>query len=407
MYTWLVNRKYSELATISILLGVSTVLLRDVIFMSIGLFINFGALILYGVRHNSKKQSIPALDLIVLIIPFLLVVFGLLSSQNISKGTEFVFRSVPLILVPVFYLSSDKKIIQKGYGLLEVYFPAFVLVIYYIYVLIGLYFKAIGYGDYLYYSKFSQITNVHTTYMALIVVIATFLLIKRKHIRSKLEFYGMLFGLIFLLFLFVSKISFVALFIILMFDFYQMKVSFRRKIILFTTISIIFSFLISIHFETRLSTKKLEENENLTINTMLLNLFEKDIKPRALLWKSNILCLEGGEVLFGMGTGSDNKKRLSEYKKNDLKKAIRENFNAHNQFIECFYLYGLIGFSLFLYHCFYILKLLFKSKNWVLFLGYSAILVFFTSESILNRSVGIVLYSYMVTFIYFNITQRQ
>ncbi|NKI26847.1 hypothetical protein HCG49_09755 [Arenibacter sp. 6A1] len=402
-----IKQNHFNLVIISVFLSFSSILLRGEIFVSITLLINIAVLLLYNLNYKNKRENIVfKKELFILTIPFFLSLFGLLWSTNYINGLELVFRSLPLILVPWVYIYSDKDIIRKGFQLLEIYFPIMVLVTYYSNVLIGLYLKSIGYGDYLYYSGFSKIVDVHTTYMALIIICSTLFIIKRRSELSMMAYYGVFFGHVFLLILIASKVAFIIIAILMIYEFFLIKVSTIKKTILFLGILIAFFFTVSKVFETRLANRKLEEREKLATTELFSNFLEKDVQPRYLLWKSSINSLEGLEILFGNGTGSHNDKRLKEYKINGLNKAIKENYNSHNQFVESFYMFGIVGFLIFIYHCCFLLKSIYNDRNWFLFLMYSSVLIFFITESILLRSLGIIIYSYIITYVYMNLEQN-
>jgi len=159
--------------------------------------------------------------------------------------------------------------------------------------------------------------------------------------------------------------------------------------------------------ETRFADKKLNADEELRIEQSISHLLKNDIKPRLLLWKSNINSLEGLDKYFGNGTKSNEQNRLEKYKENNLTKAFEERYNAHNQFIEVYYCYGAIGLLLFLIHCGFLMKLMLHNKRWYFLILYMGTLFYFLIESILVRSYGIIIYAFITTFIYTQINVNE
>jgi O-antigen ligase len=70
------------------------------------------------------------------------------------------------------------------------------------------------------------------------------------------------------------------------------------------------------------------------------------------------------------------------------------NYDLHNQFLHIFMCYGFFGLSLFLLILFYKKK---YDLKYIMFL--LSIIIIFSTESILNRQMGIIIFSLFFSFI--------
>nr|WP_158231460.1 O-antigen ligase family protein [Gaetbulibacter sp. 4G1] len=288
------------------------------------------------------------------------------------------------------------------------YFPFLSLGVFYSYAIIGFVYKIRGYGDYLYYSNFSEIVDIHPTYLGLIINFSVWFVIKRKSLYNNIIYYLFLLSFLPLLIMVSSKTSILVYSILLSFTIISSLKNIFFKGLAIIIISCSFLFLVNNFLIDRFLDKKVSEQETLEQHQIVKSLYENDLSARAQLWKSNIESLKGFQILYGNGTQSTNKERNLNYKKNNLTKAYEESYNAHNQFVETLYSYGLVGLILFLSHCIFVFKLTFiykpLSSNSVI---YFCLMLYFMTESILYRTIGIVLYAFIITYIYISSQNKE
>jgi len=155
-------------------------------------------------------------------------------------------------------------------------------------------------------------------------------------------------------------------------------------------------------FENRFLTKKIDSDIGLSNKEIVSNFYKNDVCSRIILWKANIKSLTSSEWIYGKGTAASDEPRKILYKEYELDNAYEESYNAHNQYVEVLYSYGLLGLTFFLLHCFTLVFMALKAKELHLAGAgavYMIFLLYFMTESILQRSIGIVLYGFVTTYV--------
>jgi len=396
----------SDISSSFIFLSLCSLLIRGSFYSALFNGLLYGVFFLILLLKFRKIEKIKTKEILILSIPFFLTLFGYLFSDDKPRALQFIFRSVPLLFIPFLYTKVNYKIIKKGYGFIEIYFSIFILLVLYSYIIIGYFLTAKGLGDYLYYSNFSRIIDIHPTYSGCIVNLALLFAIKNiELLKGYLHVFIIILFLI-LLIIIGSKTSIFIGLIISIYSIFKKRLGLWKQIIFFL-VPIFLLILSKPILENRLSDKKLKSTEKIESLLLVKNLIKNDIHSRFMLWKSNFNSLNGFELIIGKGTASSDIDRLKEYHKNNLNYAVNNNYNAHNQFVEILYSYGIVGFILFLFHCFYLIKKIVLKKQWYFLLIYFTFLFYFLFESMLIRSYGIILYAFIITYIYININQSE
>ncbi|SEP82030.1 O-Antigen ligase [Hyunsoonleella jejuensis] len=379
--------------------SLASVLIRSEFFSAFVLFLSFACLIL--VISSNKPLETNKAQLIWLTIPFFIVLLGIISTDRYYKGLEFLWRSSPLLLMPFIYFKLPLTKVLKAYNFIFKYFPILTAIVFLAYVVTGVIFTTKGFGNYLYYSNFSEISDIHTTYFGLILNISLWFVMKKKSSYSKVIYYS--FFLCFFIFQLIvaSKVSVLVCVVFILFDIaISLKNNLSKALVLVLLLSAS-AFFVKQFLGDRFLNQKLEEGKSLSIKQIYTNFLENDVNARVALWKSNIETLNGSKWVYGNGTNTSNELRRKVYKMNNLNKAFEETYNAHNQFVEALYSYGVIGLTLFILHCFMVFRLTLYTKdikyNLII---YSSVLLYFLTESILQRTIGIVIYAFIITYIY-------
>jgi O-antigen ligase len=397
----LIKEKYTQsidLIGLTIFFALSSLLIRGSFYASFfnGILIGLLILELFKTGRWKTLKSIP--QSIILGLPALLTIVGLYNSIDLSKSLALVFRTLPILLLPFLILNTSRISVKKGFTVLEYYFPLLTLIIMYCYVITAYSFELLGMGDYLYYSHFSEILDIHTTYIGALINIAILFLINNIHNKNRalIVFYYLLF---FILQIFIaSKISLLVCSFLGLYIFVNIKLPILVKI-LAVLLPVVILFNSKDLIEDRLSGIKLDSTSEVNYSYLLQSFLSNDINYRYLLWKSHIESLEPREVLLGKGSYPDHTDKIEKYKQYNLEVAELRNFNAHNQFIETYYRYGLLGLFLFLTHCLFLFYYCIKSKDRYLLVVLISILIYFMFESFLIRSFGIVLYGFILVYL--------
>lgn len=101
---------------------------------------------------------------------------------------------------------------------------------------------------------------------------------------------------------------------------------------------------------------------------------------------------------FGTGVGDYKQTLMDKYEEKNFKYALRQRFGIHNQFLYYLITTGVMGLLLLLYSFYGIGRKAFKSKNYLFLLLLSVFLISFTTESVLNKFIGVFPYAYLLAF---------
>jgi len=331
----------------------------------------------YYFKQNYKK-------ILAVSIFYLLGIAGLIYTDNMDKGVFYLLLRFPLLLLPVFILTS--KADKESFYFTWRYFSYATFAVSLLALIKAVYFELNHLGDYLFYDRFSILTNKHATYFALFVIIAILYFfyqlieLKRKLI---LDVLGIVF-LMYILFIISNRISFIALVLALSLVFFLKT----KKIVVKLALPIIGATGIFFLFQTpdlqnRLTIKDWDKYHS------------NDLELRMQLWK-----LAGKEVwekspVIGNGTGAQRTGLYQRYLDNGYQIAYEKQFNTHNQFVDLTLDFGLLGLLLFTISIVYILYAI-RKDYWQLAL-FSIFLVFLLTETILNRHSGVAAYALFTT----------
>ena len=117
---------------------------------------------------------------------------------------------------------------------------------------------------------------------------------------------------------------------------------------------------------------------------------------RELHWKAVLETIAQNNLLIGYGTRSHRDFLYNKYKDYGLTSAYKEDYNAHNQYLEVFLEFGLLGFILFLSMILYLLWIFNKNKDFSALSILLVFLIYMLTESIFQRHSGIVIFSFLI-----------
>lgn len=328
-------------------------------------------------KSNSKS-------FLILLIPLLLAGFGLIYTDNFEYGLRKIDILLPFLFYPLALLSIPKERQLYRFVLYCFSFSTFLTAL--IAVMRAAYLKFNNLGEFFYYYKFSELLDKHTTYFSLFVVISLLFLFSetlKKRIKPIAFIIAAVFFL-FVLYIVSARISIIALGIgglILI-----MKEIKSKKKYLF----LLFLFLLGALYTLPNFQKRFELNQTESGEIT-------DWEFRNKHWLAVIETIKHNPILIGAGTGSNRDFLYERYQHYQLTSAYELEYNAHNQYLEFVLDYGLIG----LISVLFLLTLLFyylwiNRSN----LGISLLMVFviyFMTESLLQRSDGIMTFSLLMS----------
>jgi len=332
---------------------------------------------------NLKRMALPFLLLSSL---FWLAVFNLVHTDDLGNGLKVVVRNLPFVVMPLIILSSidHKEVVKK----LVAIFSYSVLVASLFAILKAVFFRIKDLGDFFYYTEFSKVLDIHTTYFALFIILALLYFIndvidKRQH-KPILVWFAIS-ALLVTLYIVSSRISIIALPIMLLtLVLTRLKsnsIGQTQAIVFFIAFVMSLLLFVSPNFQNRSSGVAEFGNDLPSIST------------RKLHWEAVIKTIGAHNLLFGNGTGDAHQGLYENYEQLGFLQGKRFKYNAHNQFLESTLYFGLVGlvsllgiFTLGLYSAI-LNKNVLGALIWIIFL------IFMTTESILVRQNGIIVFS--------------
>ncbi len=318
---------------------------------------------------------------------FFLFLFGISYTDNFSAiPQEFVLK-IMLFIIPLIIFST--KINKEIFEIIYKYF-SYAVVINSLSAITKIYlFKFLNIGNYTFYHNISIFIEKHTTYYALLIVLAILYFVWRLLEKSNGYIISIIsvFILIFTMYITSNRISILALSfgtIILIFG----KLSAKKSIIFSMIILALLAFFFSTpNFKNRFNPDYLKVNKTNEINL------------RKALWTSVLKTAKHNNILIGKGSESKRDYLYNQYLKNGYKIAYIERYNAHNQYFEYLLDYGLFGVVILFGLLVYLLNLFWRNKDFIALVITFVFIIFMLTESILERQTGIITFTFFITLL--------
>lgn len=390
------------IATTLIFRKISTVLILIFLFYSI---------IDYQFNNKRKKIKIDKNYIYILIIsiPFLLEMVFFLNNDNLIDGYKSLEKNLttlffPIIILLNYNLLKPKKILNI-YSIFTIALLVIFLVLFIVFkndyfnkYLQGIHLWQMGY-------EFSNFIGIHAPalnmYVSFISIILLYNFLNEYLLNSfsrKSFFLIALFLLSFLFLLIINtRIALLTFIINLVVLFFVFQMNRKIKLIIFfcsifilTFFSILFvnkfPYIIE-KYSTQITGNldkigKLDEIENPEINVY------SSLVTRLSIWKSSYE-LGKKEILFGYGS-SDAKKELIKYYGETNQKFLKKyEFITHNQILNYFLKYGIIGVVFCLIYLLYPLYIYYQSKNIVALFFFINFFISNITDDYLNKFDGL------------------
>jgi O-antigen ligase len=118
---------------------------------------------------------------------------------------------------------------------------------------------------------------------------------------------------------------------------------------------------------------------------------------RLMVWKSSLEVIKEN-FLFGVGTGDVKTELIKKYEEKGILQALKENLNAHSQYLQTFIALGFVGFILLL-SCLVFPSIHAFNKGNILIILFIALFAFhILVESMLERQAGVVFFAFFYSF---------
>ncbi|MGB1019133.1 MAG: O-antigen ligase family protein [Chitinophagales bacterium] len=340
------------------------------------------------------------------LIFYLLAGFSLLYSKNLNHGFNQLNKLLPLLIFPLWFLvwkATNTQIVL----ILKTFIFACILA--FLLSLGSQFWNILTHNNYsFYYIQFIDILWMHPTYLSLYLNFAIFIsyyLYTKKHLSlAQFAFCSLIF-ISFILML-LARMQILLMFLVLIIiSIHFLKQNFSFKILFFCFISL-FATLFIISQNQQLKNRFVYA-KNIQYNFENLN--DKNwngVNVRLAIWKSAFSTIKEN-VFFGAGIGDEDDVLFESYKNNNFKFAYNLKYVAHNQYIQILLGLGVLGFIVYLFMYFLLIKNAFLNNDFLLFA--LIILLFFTgfTESFLRLQSGIIFFAYFICLLVYKNSLRE
>ena len=358
-------------------------------------------------RVIARKSIVPKKKQLLFAGYFLLYPLALLYSENVGYGLRLMERNMVWFLIPMVIplgLNFEKKILYQAFRVFSI--AVHLLVVGLVAVAIWNYLET---KDPLvfYYDQLTAIIKFHPVYLSLYLLFGMLILVDAWRKRMfKIPLY---LGVVIILFDFVllvllsSKtvlISFLLVLLILVFR------ELKSKKQVFIALAGVFLLGLGItqfsETKNRINDSLFSSWELLDKETFLYNDPFTGITLRLITWKFVMKkFLQHENVLIGVGTGDATDYIDRVYIDRNMDEAGYLGFNLHNQYLEYFLKFGLIGLIYFLTILFLSFQKAIKDRNGLYFSFLIIFCMFSITESNLEVQRGIVFFVLINSLFYF------
>jgi len=336
------------------------------------------------------------------ILFFIIQIIGISYANQTDIAIKSVTRNIPFLLFPIIFLNLS-NMIDKGkvktaiYGLLT---GILLILLSAHYTIFAKIINENGSFKELFFSFIRErfienaMVSIHSPYFGLLTVFVLICSYKMDFFKNKRtnRFFKVLL-MLYLSFSIYEISAFMSILLFLLFlviQFILIVKTRKMKIYLFLIFIIIALFSITFSLEDISKEKRGGETVFNRITTVIHNGDE----TRKENWKSVISVIKK-KAIFGVGSDGG-LEFLQQYR--DIKSEPFVNkHNAHNQYLEVFLRYGIIGLGIFLMLLFKLSKQAFVSKDYFFSWFIIVFLISSITESLLQRQIGIVFFSFFST----------
>ena len=359
-------------------------------------------LIIYGYR---SKKADGALLPTIMVLPFFILTFSLLYSDNLLDGVKTMERFTLILLVPWLFYFNRAYITENTVKLVTLYFSVILSILTFItlYKLAGnaIFWNVIGMENSYYYLKerVESISGLHPTYYSLylaicIVSIVHFYIIDpKKHYKT--PFIILIIILVLGLIAASSKMLIIATFISVIYILWNGLSNIKSFI---KVLSLITIFMVATFLTIKPTRQRFTEFYSVVSSTAI-----DETKPdgmRRVIFKSTWKAI-AKNYLFGTGLGDEQEELNRVYKNNDYEEAYHKEYNTHNQYLNFLLIAGIPALValIFMLGAHFIIAETTKDHLYI------AIMILFVfsmlSENILNRQDGIFVYAFFTALLPF------
>lgn len=378
----------------------------------------FGLLIfvtLINFSLKSIKENIyNSLITILLALYFLMTLFSLIYTSDLSYGLKILLRMSPFLVFPVIILNFseyfNRNLLEKClkfllYGVMIAIVSCLIYSGYQTYIYGAFNPLNISNGNFFSYFNLTELVHIHPIYFGTYVLLSIgYLFVKLLDFKTSkntkvLYFFFLIISIVFL-FLLNSFMLIIIFFIMLIF---YLGYCLRKGIGLMYIISFL---ILSIYPMYKASYFLQEKMKGINI---IEDFTTKDfsgeeftaIKARNAKATSSIQLIKE-DPLLGLGVGDAKQELIAQYKKNGFNHGVEMQYNSHNQYLTTFIGLGIGGISILIFSIFLMFYESILLRNPYLFFFSIICSLFMLTESILERQSGIVFFAFFSVLLSYN-----
>lgn len=130
------------------------------------------------------------------------------------------------------------------------------------------------------------------------------------------------------------------------------------------------------------------------------------LKLKEKLWKKSLKVIKDSSI-YGYSLGNYGEELMNEYKQTNFRRALRNKYNSHNQYLPTLLISGVIELIFFLHLLFGSIPEIVKSKDYIYLLFVMVLFLSAITESVFQRQFGIMLFSFMNFTLYAFLVNRK
>lgn len=324
---------------------------------------------------------------------YLFSLIGMFYTLNIQEGLFDLEVKLSLLLVPLFVLTSNIINKYNVYSIVKTFIWGVALSLVIQYILATLSYYELGNTDVFFYALFSYFH--HPSYFAMytnFAIASLLVLIFHYRNRPQLRHFFLLGFLVISVYQLSSRAGFLTLIALLIYAF--VYIIFPRlewkKLLFALTGTIIVS--VAIVYPIAKYTN--------AIRMVDVSTSKSSSGVRLAMWKSAVPLMMAHPIL-GVGTGDANRELQQRFATDGVVRAVRDNLNAHNQFIQTQTALGLFGSLFLLFGMLWPTWRSIKKGRIIMPLFIGVLLINFLTESMLNTQAGVIYFALLNSVVFF------
>ena len=332
---------------------------------------------------------------------YVLHLIGLMYTSNWIEGMQRVETKLPLLIFPLILISFPIKSQKDISAILKSYIIGCLIASFYCFANGLLKYLETG-ENWMTYKKLGSFLGFHPTYFSMYLSFAFFIVlffliekIKTHSIKYKIGS-GILAGWFFIIIILLSsRMTILATVSILGISFLAWMY-FQQKIWKGIGISLL---AIALLFFSIKNLPSVNQRTQTAINSVINKDSTKmNRAPRINIWNAAFIVIKENPII-GTGTGDVQEELIKIYKDRNYARALQDNYNPHNQYLQTTATLGMIGGILLLLYLMAPFWLSFQQKDYLYLLFLSLVMMSFLTESILQTQRGTLFFGFFHTFL--------